>query len=1089
MHETGTLFEDDLLLEQDGRASLAIPTLPGTIIGGVCEAERSLGIESLSGQERAVRGFFAVLRSLGDGRKQQKIFHLGLLREVVSAIESTRTADIYLGNATYASARSRRVTNVRALQVAWVDVDCYNQGLTPTPELVDRLVERARFAGVPAPTHIICSGRGLYLKWLLDAPVRDSGLRAWGSLQAGLSALYRDVGADFAAIDQARVLRLVGSINSKVAQNNRRADPAMVGVVWDCGRRYTFTELCLAVSQLDVGHAPQQNASRAKAFHQVGAERAGNFLLPPELRGNLQVLHHYGIERNPNLDLELKAKAEGKSGMSAATLNWCRFLDLRDLFLRRAEASGATGIEEGARDLAMLWMVNFLAHARMVRSSNVFQEVEELLPAFSGVGLDGPRGFESPRTSGSLSTLICKMKASEAGKRVRFGGQLFDTKYTPSNDYLINLFRISSDEMKGMRTIIDSGEKQCRADSKVPGRSERRQARQSWNEKALQMRAENAQAADAGEASIPPRKLVSHIAQAVGVDPKQLRQFFTRHDASAALKEQRKLEGTPARKSRMVPAPFGDQATEHLHAQPNSSLNELNQQTVIRVAHAAQAEEEALLKGSDAYKEVMARFARRIADAPERPADSVLKDPPGDQLPATAVGKDPAAQGSLEVTREIIRRMICMRDNLSSKGATMPPASSTAEPLSSPTGGAVAVVAAPPKPSKRDLLNRARIAVSKTPAATPPSVPGETSAGPAPAAPTPQVTHQAGSEPIATNVIPADIGEAWGGFALEEGIPAGMPDLDDGYLDSLDPGRDSMSRSHKDSASTFPAPEVHAAAAPAPVLGFGRPREGRAVGQVPSSPTGLSAKAPAPAAPQGSAPLAFKPAAAGAGTGFGLSPLQARAHGQALDFAKLFNDPTYDAQGVQVGYPTRDAWPQDDVAAGSWFPSAEWAQARQPDRELPHGHIVIELQVGNPITSALFKIPRVATAAPQHAAPQVVNGKVVKKEAWQGLDDAMNDALADTIVVSRKSPVDDAWRGAVEGGIEILRGGVSSYFRIIRPRAHYTDPDKFIFINAKLQLRGSLGQKGARAVPLEAGHVQEVEEDADGVAAEGVPHA
>lgn len=446
----------------------------------------------------------------------------------------------------------------------------------------------------------------------------------------------------------------------------------------------------------------------------------------------------------------------------------------------------------------------------------------------------------------------------------------------------------------------------------------------------------------------------------------------------------------------------------------------------------------------------------------------------------------------------------------------MPPASSTAEPLTSPTGAAGAVVAAPPKPSKRDLLNRARMAVSKTPSATPPSVPGEpiaASAGPAPAAPTPQVAHQVGSAPIATNVIPLDMGDAWGGFASEEGIPAGMPDLDGGYLDSLDPGRESMPGNHQHLASTFPAPDANAAAAPAPapVLGFGRPREGRAAGQVPSSPTGFSAKAPSPAvagsqsspsrpsfmasrkapasAPQGSAPLAFKPAAAGAGTGLGLSPEQARANGQALDFAKLFNDPTYDAQGVQVGYPTRAAWPQDDVPAGSWFPSAEWAQAREADPELPDGHIVIELQVGNPITSALFKIPRVAASAPQHAGPQVVNGKVVKKEAWQGLDDAMADALADTIVVSRKSPVDHAWRGAVEGGIEILRGGVSSYFRIIRPRAHYTDPDKFIFINAKLQLRGSLGQKGARAVPLDAEQAGELEEEADGVATEGAPHA
>ena len=112
---------------------------------------------------------------------------------------------------------------------------------------------------------------------------------------------------------------------------------------------------------------------------------------------------------------------------------------------------------------------------------------------------------------------------------------------------------------------------------------------------------------------------------------------------------------------------------------------------------------------------------------------------------------------------------------------------------------------------------------------------------------------------------------------------------------------------------------------------------------------------------------------------------------------------------------------------------------------------------------------------PRKAAPEssekpvartvVINGKVVKQEPYRGIDDPMADAIADTIVVSRKSPIAEEVRGAVEGGIEIANGGVSSYFRIIRPRSHYSDPEKFIYINSKLHMSGSLGEAGARMAP------------------------
>ncbi|SMR01283.1 hypothetical protein [Xanthomonas fragariae] len=51
-------------------------------------------------------------------------------------------------------------------------------------------------------------------------------------------------------------------------------------------------------------------------------------------------------------------------------------------------------------------------------------------------------------------TLYSKAKAYEAGEKVSFGGKEFAPLYTPKNDTLLNLFQITQDEQRQLRTII-----------------------------------------------------------------------------------------------------------------------------------------------------------------------------------------------------------------------------------------------------------------------------------------------------------------------------------------------------------------------------------------------------------------------------------------------------------------------------------------------------------------------------------------------------------------------------------------------------------------------------------------------------------
>ncbi|MFZ3120615.1 MAG: hypothetical protein WA159_20115 [Variovorax sp.] len=782
----------------------------------------------------------------------------------------------------------------------------------------------------------------------------------------------------------------------------------------------------------------------------------------------------------------------------------------------------------------MLYMVNFLAQARMVRASTLFQEVAELLPAFDGVGAQGPQGYESPLTSGALGTLAKKMQASERGIRVRFGGSLWDPKYTPSNDYLINLFSITSGEMSKLRTIIDSGEKRCRADKKAPGRSERRALRHDWHAAALNIRSENLQRAAAGEASIATRAVAAHIAQAVGVTPQMVRSFLRVHDQAAERAAARARGEAPPRAYRraaeLPPAEQAKALARRQKAAHRSWLAELRDQgyageddpasikawldaraVVARIevarqrVDAVQQQEDKIAAHRKRMGEALERIAARLPVASELASTEAASEGLGEGLTRSGAKRDgeaadPGWTRAATLTENILRRIALLRDDSDQSGldskrlnhmttaalAQQPPPSSTA------------------RVSKRELLNRARAAGGKAPLESvgthdqarassveapiaPPSFQGQRT-GPPPFRDS--SFEQAPPPDFELNASSRDTDD-------HDGEPAGMPDLDDGYLDSfgLPAERASDSRAQADQVDDVAAPRT-LPASPAPAafqaksLSLGpQTRVNELAMRAGAGRTPSSFRAPAhPGVPRAPLKTGFgslsTPGAraavarsdkveVGPTLGFkrteaaALSPEQARINGQNIDFAKLFDEPRYDAAGVQIGYPTREAWPDDQIPAGSQYSKSEWDAAREPDPDLAQGHIVVEIQVGNPIIGALLRIPRVAApdqaagASASSRAARAVNGKVVQAARWEGIEDVMAEALADTIVVSRKCPVPAQWRGAVEGGLEHVRGGVSSFFRIIRPRSHYGDPDKLLYINAKLQISGSFAERGA----------------------------
>jgi len=125
----------------------------------------------------------------------------------------------------------RLVALLKSLRCCYVDID----GCKDAEHTLGEALERLREAQLPPPSAVVFSGRGLHLYWLIE-PVPAQALPVWQRCQDVLIAALRSLGADPVAKDCTRVLRLVGSVNSKNGAVVR-------GLVFD-PQPYAFRHLC-----------------------------------------------------------------------------------------------------------------------------------------------------------------------------------------------------------------------------------------------------------------------------------------------------------------------------------------------------------------------------------------------------------------------------------------------------------------------------------------------------------------------------------------------------------------------------------------------------------------------------------------------------------------------------------------------------------------------------------------------------------------------------------------------------------------------------------------------------------------------------
>ena len=345
-------------------------------------------------------GYFSILVKPPYRQARQKSYETTLLPTIITLLDPS--IDTWISQATFNQA-NRRAVNLRSVGLCFVDLDTYHcKGLIgKSPEEIAGLLNLfCTEEGIPAPSLILFSGRGLQAKWLLDQAIGKASLPAWNQVQNGLIQILDNFGADNNAKDISRVLRLVRTVNTKSGEMVRIVD---LSGTMDCPARYDFEDL-QEIIKIRFPEKKRVQPYTAK------------------------------ILQFPN-----------SQALANKKLNWDRLCDLQKLVSIRG------GIKEGIREVMLFWQLNFLA--LYDPGKDLWYEAQALASNIDS------RWFTDEIYKSTFTTLYRKASEIRAGVKYEYAGRQYSPGYTPRNQTLIDRFSISSKEEELLKTIITPGEK------------------------------------------------------------------------------------------------------------------------------------------------------------------------------------------------------------------------------------------------------------------------------------------------------------------------------------------------------------------------------------------------------------------------------------------------------------------------------------------------------------------------------------------------------------------------------------------------------------------------------------------------------
>ena len=359
---------------------------------------------------------------------QQRAYHLDQLEYVLAHIAND--VDTYISQALF-DRPCRRAVHVRWLTHAYLDLDIYKMPVPPNPGVAGSEIRNfCRNEGLPEPSYIVSSGRGIYLKWMWSHPLPRAAAGRAVAVNKALVRRFEQWGADPAAVDVSRVLRLVGTQNTKNGEFARilyQAERDGKPLTYDFDR---FADDVLPYTLEEI-----------RKFRETENKR----------RGELRILSQERARRATQAEAQ-RARTGNQRTFCREDWHWGMLEDLRTL----AELRFTNGIvEPGQRDL--FGHIGACQLARVIPSGQLWPEIQE----WSRILL--PAGYrESAEFRSHCSTLLDNAKRAANGELDTWNGKKVTPVYTYRASTLIDRLRITGTEMAQMTRLIDADEKKRR---------------------------------------------------------------------------------------------------------------------------------------------------------------------------------------------------------------------------------------------------------------------------------------------------------------------------------------------------------------------------------------------------------------------------------------------------------------------------------------------------------------------------------------------------------------------------------------------------------------------------------------------------
>lgn len=393
--------------------------------------------------------------------------------------------------------------------------------------------------GLPPPSLIVSSGRGLQCKWLLTSALPGGGaLARWRAVQDEIFTALKPLGADGRARSPSQILRVPGTVNSKtggvVRVLHRNTTPTHGGELLRTGVvGYNFEVLAgelLPVPRIELQASKAATAAtRAKAVEEAAEVIAGRVI---------------DVAANSSADPAKKYRT------GAQRRYWASYKDLprdrlRDLYKLAKMRYPSGAVPAGKRDTFIFIAACFLVGCCI--PADLEGEIRDAAAKLSPMWTDA-------QVRGCVSSVLARSLKHLAGELAEFNGKPVPQGYRWKNQTLLEWLEVTAEEETQLQTIISKAEVRRRKRDKArnAARADGVQARAEYRAGKVEKTARALALKDAGRS-------VQEIANTLGVSRRTVQAYCASGKSGGVQSACQRMGGVakPARGAPGVDVPLG----------------------------------------------------------------------------------------------------------------------------------------------------------------------------------------------------------------------------------------------------------------------------------------------------------------------------------------------------------------------------------------------------------------------------------------------------------------------------------------------------------------------------------------------------